>query len=155
MNKCKFCDREILNRGSLVAHEQCCYYNPLRTKRTRSEKAGQKKGCTPWNKNKKFQAESLSKLIRTIESGQYKTHSDNSIRRLVRLYLIHKHGNQCMMCGLSEWRETPIALVSDHINGDSSNNELENFRIICNNCDATLPTFKGRNRGKGRKTRYE
>jgi hypothetical protein len=59
-----------------------------------------------------------------------------------------------MICGLSEWLDVPIALVSDHIDGDSTNNDLDNFRIICNNCDATLPTFKGRNRGKGRKDRY-
>jgi len=47
-----------------------------------------------------------------------------------------------------------IPLVSDHIDGDPKNNNLDNFRIICNNCDSILPTFKGKNRGKGRKDRY-
>ena len=155
MNKCQFCDREIKNKGSLIAHEKCCQNNPKRIPHKRSPSAGQQKGSIPWNKNKTFKEQSLSKLIYTIESGQYKTHSDNSIRRLIRSYLIYKYGNKCMMCGLSEWLNIPIALVSDHIDGNSLNNELDNFRIICNNCDATLPTFKGKNKGKGRKNRYK
>lgn len=155
MNKCQFCNRKIENKGSLTAHEKCCQTNPNRITHKRSPNAGQQKGSIPWNKNKRFKEKSLSKLIYTIESGKYKTHSDNSIRRLIRLYLIYKHGNKCMICGLSEWLNIPISLVSDHIDGDSSNNELDNFRIICNNCDATLPTFKGKNKGKGRKDRYK
>jgi len=155
VNNCKFCDRSINNKGSLISHEKRCKLNPKKIQYKRSEYAGQKKGCVPWNKNKTFQEETICKLIETIESGDYKKHSDTSIRRLVRKYLIHKHGNKCMICGLSEWRNITIPLVSDHIDGNSDNNEISNFRIICNNCDAILPTFKGKNRGKGRKDRYK
>jgi len=155
MNICEFCGKEITNKGSLIAHMKCCKSNPKRIKHIRSNKAGQQKGCIPWNKNKIFQEESICRLVETIESGDYKKHSDTSIRRLVRKYLIHKHGNKCMICGLSEWRNITIPLVSDHIDGNSDNNEISNFRIICNNCDAILPTFKGKNRGKGRKDRYK
>ena len=155
MNTCKFCDKTITNKGSLASHIKCCKNNPSRVKNVRSKLAGQQKGCIPWNKNKTFQEEITARLIQTIESGNYKNYSDNSIRRLVRKYLIHKHGNICMICGLSEWRNIIIPLVSDHVDGDASNNEISNFRIICNNCDAILPTFKGKNRGKGRKDRYK
>jgi len=154
MNKCTFCEKIINNKGSLAAHTKCCKNNPNKIKHRRSELAGQKKGSIPWNKNKTFQQKSVERLIYTIESGKYKTHSDNSIRRLVRLYLINKHGNKCMMCGLSEWMNIQLPLVCDHIDGNSENNELNNFRVICNNCDSILPTFKGKNRGKGRKKRY-
>ena len=154
MSVCEFCSRKIGNKGSLAAHTKSCKNNPNRIKPTRSSKAGQQKGCIPWNKNKTFEDQAISRLINTIETGAYKKHSDTSIRRLVRLYLIHKHSHKCMLCGLSEWRDIPMPLVSDHIDGDSSNNNLDNFRIICNNCDATLPTFKGKNRGNGRKDRY-
>jgi len=104
VNNCKFCDRSINNKGSLISHEKRCKLNPKKIQYKRSEYAGQKKGCVPWNKNKTFQEETICKLIETIESGDYKKHSDTSIRRLVRKYLIHKHGNKCMICGLSEWR---------------------------------------------------
>ena len=152
MNKCNFCDRVINNKGSLVSHTKCCIKNPNRTCRN---VYADNKGCIPWNKNKTFKEQSLIKLINTIENNEYQNYSDYSIRRLTRLYLIHKNGHRCMMCGLSEWMNMPIPLVSDHIDGDTNNNELNNFRIICNNCDATLPTFKGKNRGNGRKDRYK
>jgi len=155
MNKCNFCNRIINNKGSLFAHIKCCIKNPNRIKYNRSDKAGQQKGCIPWNKNKTFKEKSLIKLINTIESQEYKNYSDYSIRRLIRLYLIYKNGHRCMMCGLSEWMNMPIPLVSDHIDGNTNNKDLNNFRIICNNCDATLPTFKGKNRGNGRKNRYK
>jgi hypothetical protein len=38
-----------------------------------------------------------------------------------------------------------MSLVLDHINGVSNDNRLENLRIICPNCDATLDTHCGRN----------
>ena len=44
----------------------------------------------------------------------------------------------------------PVPLVCDHISGNSSDNEIENFRLVCCNCDAQLPTFKSKNRGNGR-----
>lgn len=155
MNQCQFCKKIINNKGSLVAHTKCCKNNPNRVKHIRSKLAGQKKGCIPWNKNKTFQKQSIERLVETIESGQYKTHSDNSIRRLVKLFLIHQHGHKCMLCGTSEWMGVKLPLVCDHIDGDSSNNELNNFRTICNNCDSILPTFKGKNRGNGRQKRYK
>jgi hypothetical protein len=154
MNECKFCNKVINNKGSLISHIKCCKNNPNKIKHTHSKFAGQKKGCVPWNKNKTFTKQTLVKLIDTIESGRYKTHSDTSIRRLIRSYLIHKHGHKCMICGLSEWMEVKLPLVCDHIDGNSTNNNLDNFRIICNNCDSILPTFKGKNKGNGRKNRY-
>ena len=59
-----------------------------------------------------------------------------------------------MICSLSEWQNQRIPLVCDHIDGNSQNIDITNFRVICNNCDSLLPTFKGKNKGKGRKTRY-
>jgi len=154
MHNCNYCDRIINNPGSLKAHELCCKNNPNRIKYKRSEKAGQQKGSIPWNKNKTFEKQSLEKLIDTIENKKYETYTGYSIRKLIRTYLIHKHGHKCMICGLSEWMNEKIPLVCDHIDGNSNNNELNNFRVICNNCDSILPTFKGKNRGNGRKDRY-
>lgn len=45
--------------------------------------------------------------------------------------------------------------VLDHIDGDATNNARENLRMVCPNCDSQLPTFKSKNRGKGRHFRRE
>jgi hypothetical protein len=152
MNKCEFCQKIIENKGSLASHIKCCKNNPNRIERERSGLAGQKKGCIPWNKGKK--STNINKIIATIKSEDYKLMKDYSIRRIVKKYLINKHGHRCMICGITKWNDQDIPLVSDHIDGNAKNNDIENFRIICNNCDATLPTFKGRNRGNGRADRY-
>lgn len=153
-DNCKFCKRLILNKGSLVSHMQSCLKNKNRIKRIRSPKAGRKKGSIAWNRNKKFPNKVLNRILSQINSGDYKKFCEAAIRRTVRQYLIYKYGNKCMICGLEKWQNQKIPLVCDHIDGNSKNTDITNFRIICNNCDALLPTFKGKNRGKGRKMRY-
>lgn len=71
-------------------------------------------------------------------------------RKHVKCYLIHTYGNICSICGISEWQGQPAPLICDHINGDTKDNRVENFRLVCCNCDAQLPTYKSKNRGKGR-----
>jgi hypothetical protein len=52
---------------------------------------------------------------------------------------------QCEMCGQGEaWRGLRMSLVLDHINGVWNDNRLENLRMLCPNCNATLDTHCGR-----------
>lgn len=71
-------------------------------------------------------------------------------RYLSRKYLIEKFGHQCTLCKLTEWKNELIPLVCDHIDGNSENNLLSNLRMVCQNCNALLPTFGSKNRGNGR-----
>jgi hypothetical protein len=88
--------------------------------------------------------------IQLIESGEYHNLCEESIRKHVKKWLIHRNGNVCSICKQSEWMGSPIPLVNDHIDGNSQNCNLENFRLVCCNCDAQLPTYKSKNRGRGR-----
>jgi len=47
--------------------------------------------------------------------------------------------------GLSEWQSRPIPLELDPIDGDPRNNRLGNLRLLCPNCHAFTPTYRGRN----------
>jgi len=52
---------------------------------------------------------------------------------------------ECEMCGQDdEWRGRRMALILDHINGVPDDHRLENLRILCPNCAATLKTHCGR-----------
>ena len=53
---------------------------------------------------------------------------------------------QCELCGQGEvWNGLRMSLVLDHINGVSDDNRLQNLRMVCANCAATLDTHCGRN----------
>jgi hypothetical protein len=54
----------------------------------------------------------------------------------------------CSDCGLSTWRGQPIPLELDHRNGDNRDNEFSNLRLLCPNCHAFTPTYRGKNRGR-------
>jgi hypothetical protein len=52
---------------------------------------------------------------------------------------------RCELCGQGEiWRGRPMAMILDHINGVRDDHRLQNLRIVCPNCAATLDTHCGR-----------
>ena len=73
------------------------------------------------------------------------TYSRGSLKR--RLYAEGLKERRCELCGQGEvWRGRRMALILDHINGVANDNRLENLRIVCPNCAATLDTHCGRNK---------
>ncbi len=102
-----------------------------------------------WNKG--IPSSKKKDKILIIESGEYRDYtSDATIRKRMREYRVAKLGHKCEICSNTHWQGSLIPLVCDHIDGNADNIEPENFRNICCNCDALLPTYKGRNKGNGR-----
>lgn len=76
-----------------------------------------------------------------------------SERATLRKYIAITKGYCCSICELSEWNNSKITLIVDHINGDAGNNNPNNLRLLCPNCNSQTSTFAGRNKGFGRKSR--
>ena len=72
-----------------------------------------------------------------------------SSRLKEKLFFTGIKKRKCELCGQGEfWMGKKISLILDHKNGDHKDNRIENLRIVCPNCDATLPTFCGKNKKK-------
>jgi hypothetical protein len=66
-----------------------------------------------------------------------------------KLYKYNIKSRKCEMCSQGEeWNGKKMSLILDHINGVSDDNRLDNLRILCPNCNATLDTHCGRNNRK-------
>lgn len=59
--------------------------------------------------------------------------------------LIKLRGRKCECCGLSEWNSIPITLQAHHIDGDRTNNVLENLALLCPNCHSQTDNFCSKN----------
>lgn len=88
--------------------------------------------------------------------SKYK-HSDifcvnSSLARTQLRHHILKHNaidlSKCSICGVNEWQGNPLKIQVDHINGDSTDNRIENLRGLCPNCHSQTVTFCGNKKRK-------
>ena len=73
----------------------------------------------------------------------------------IRRYLFKKYNNKCSKCGWGEINpfSKTIPLEIEHIDGNYANNLESNLILLCPNCHSLTSTYKGANRGRGRKER--
>ena len=97
-----------------------------------------------------YETDRKNKRIIIVESGL-------SHNKVVKRYLIEKHGNSCMECGWDKVNPTTgnVPIELEHIDGNSENNNLDNLKLLCPNCHSLTPTYKALNLGNGRFKRRE
>ncbi|MBO4465240.1 MAG: HNH endonuclease [Bacteroidales bacterium] len=64
--------------------------------------------------------------------------------RLRERYKIATGITSCENCGLSSWQGVPIPLEIHHINGNNTDNRLDNLQLLCPNCHALTDNYRGR-----------
>ena len=68
----------------------------------------------------------------------------------LKLYEFNLKEEICEACGVTNiWNGYKLSLHLDHINGEHSDNRLENLRILCPNCHSQTSTYAG----KGKKSK--
>lgn len=74
------------------------------------------------------------------------------ISNYVRRYLHETRGTACEDCGWDERHPVDGSVLTEveHIDGDATNNDLSNLKILCPNCHSMTPTFRARNKNSAR-----
>ncbi len=90
-------------------------------------------------KTHNFNTIPLEKIL--VQNYDY---NSNKLRKRLISEGIKEH--KCECCGLKEWLGDVIPLELDHIDGNHHNNTLKNLKILCPNCHAKTPTYRGKNK---------
>lgn len=86
-----------------------------------------------------------SQELKYIPASEY-LGTGKSITSAKLKFKLFKEGlkeNKCENCGISEWYGQPLQCQLHHINGDPSDNRLENLQILCPNCHSLTENYCG------------
>lgn len=104
-----------------------------------------------WNKGDRLGLRAMNtipieKIL--VENSTYRGGSCSLKNRLV------KEGYKnwiCERCFRTTWNGTKIPLELEHVNGDRFDQRLENLQLLCPNCHAQTPSYRGKNAGSYRR----
>jgi hypothetical protein len=110
------------------------------------KKYATKYGCFTINPaGKGIAKESGTKIpLEDILAGLHPQYQSNKLR--LRLLEEGIFAHKCNNCELTDWLGNPIPLELEHIDGNSSNNKLENLELLCPNCHSLTDTYRGKNK---------
>lgn len=98
------------------------------------------------NLGRKFKRESVPLLSVLTKNSSYSR--GHLKKRLIKEGFLKE---KCAICNMGKiWHGKKLVFILDHINGINNDNEIENLRLICPNCNSQLEThcrgFKGKPR---------
>lgn len=79
--------------------------------------------------------------------SKHRIHTHHFKLKLIKEGLKEK---KCERCKLENWLDSPIPLELHHKDGDCENNKIENIEILCPNCHALTPNYRGKARKEKR-----
>ncbi len=81
--------------------------------------------------------------------------NNGATSKTLRKFLFADRGYKCEHCCQSKWLGEPILLTVHHLDGDATNNRLDNLKILCWNCHALTKNFGSKNLHSTRMYRYQ
>lgn len=89
-------------------------------------------------------------------TGSWDGAVERGLSKTIRNYLLAEADFACSGCGFDKSHPDDGAsiLEIDHIDGDGLNHSPNNLRVLCPNCHALTSSYRGRNLGKGTRTKY-
>ena len=106
-------------------------------------------GGQAWNKGKTKETDNRIKTKEKYQLEEVFCKNSPVTQRTLRGY-IERHKvipYQCNVCGCNGiWQDGVISLEVHHIDGDNTNNEIENLTYLCPNCHALTDTYRGKNK---------
>lgn len=141
----------ILNNGVNCCSKYASQCPAIRAKNSKSLKTLYNLNLKPKIFTEKDREKSLEKrrifaIERAFKKGS--TIPNSVIKK--HMLTVFSIPEKCNECGLTTWMGKKLTLELDHIDGDSSNNELSNLRLLCPNCHSQTKTFRGRGINKGK-----
>lgn len=96
-----------------------------------------------WNKGAKF----FPRPARALKEILVVDRPTSSHGLKQRLFNEGIKKRECELCGWAQFApDGRLPLELDHINGDKTDNRLENLRVLCPNCHSLQSTHRGRNK---------
>lgn len=117
---------EVLRKLNLRP-ASCNYANIKRKIQTLNVDCSHWKNPRGWNKDKRL-----------------KNWSDYTSISRIKKHLVATRGNICEECKNTEWNNKPIVLEIHHNDGDRTNNNLDNLKLLCCNCHSQTDNWRGK-----------
>jgi len=163
MSVCLNCKKTFIKKESVqkFCDKSCSatYNNKRRVRKLRFcvscgevlYKKSQKKYCSTKCQADHYYNDYITRWKSGLEHGL----SGYGVSAHIKRYLLKKYCNKCSQCGWSEVSPHTgnIPLETEHHDGDWKNNREENLCLLCPNCHSLTKTYKGANKGNGRKAR--
>lgn len=148
----KFCNHSCAatytNSGRIIKPEKNrnCLYCDVKLKQSSEKYCSHK--CNKLYNYKKYINEWLS-------GNQNGIKGLDQLKSYIRRYLLEQANHKCTECGWDKIHPVTkrVPLTIDHIDGNSTNNNPNNLKVLCPNCHSLTPTFGNLNKGNGREQR--
>ena len=95
-------------------------------------------------KGQGWSGKSFGKSARSLDEILVKNSSYSTSALRKRLLKEGIKSRQCDRCLRTEWEGELIPLELEHVNGVNNDHRIENLKLLCCNCHALTPTWRGR-----------